>query len=227
MNFVYENGSKNEILPAGQTLVASSYGSGVASLEISNKAPTLDPVTFTAPVLFSNGGASIGPYLNDRIVRIRAGVDRINYNMAVQSSGDTSAAVAALNAITATLITGVIAPANGGSGLGIITGIVKGNGTSAFSAATAGTDYSAGTASLATGIIKSTTTTGGFTIAVAGDFPTLNQSTTGNAQTATTADTPIAAGATLVLGKGDGENTLAHISAAGTTLHVQTGERGV
>ena len=66
-----------------------------------------------------------------------------------------------------------------------VTGMLKGNGT-AISAGTAGTDYSAGTAALATGILKSTTTTGGLTIAVAGDFPTLNQNTTGSAATLTT-----------------------------------------
>ena len=66
-----------------------------------------------------------------------------------------------------------------------VSGLVKGNGT-AFSAATSGTDYSAGTSALATGILKSTTTTGGLTIAVAGDFPTLNQNTTGSAATLTT-----------------------------------------
>ena len=38
---------------------------------------------------------------------------------------------------------------------------------------------------LTTGILKSTTTTGVLSIAVAGDFPTLNQSTTGNSATAT------------------------------------------
>jgi hypothetical protein len=63
-----------------------------------------------------------------------------------------------------------------------VSGMVKGNGT-AFSAATSGTDYSAGTSALATGILKSTTTTGALTIATAGDFPTLNQSTTGSAAT--------------------------------------------
>ena len=40
-------------------------------------------------------------------------------------------------------------------------------------------------ADLATGIVKSTTGTGVLSIAVAGDFPTLNQATTGNAATAT------------------------------------------
>jgi len=66
-----------------------------------------------------------------------------------------------------------------------ITGVLKGNGT-AISAATSGTDYSAGTSALATGIIKSTTTTGALSIAVAADFPTLNQNTTGSAATLTT-----------------------------------------
>lgn len=65
-----------------------------------------------------------------------------------------------------------------------ITGVLKGNGT-ALSAATAGTDYSAGTSGLTTGILKSTTTTGGLSIAVAADFPTLNQNTTGTASNVT------------------------------------------
>jgi hypothetical protein len=65
-----------------------------------------------------------------------------------------------------------------------VTGVLKGNGT-AISAATAGTDYSAGTSALATGILKSTTTTGALSIAVAADFPTLNQNTTGTASNVT------------------------------------------
>jgi hypothetical protein len=66
-----------------------------------------------------------------------------------------------------------------------ISGVLKGNGT-AISAATSGTDYSAGTSGLTTGILKSTTTTGALSIAVAADFPTLNQNTTGSAATLTT-----------------------------------------
>jgi hypothetical protein len=61
-----------------------------------------------------------------------------------------------------------------------ISGMLKGS-ASALVAATSGTDFSAGTSALATGILKSTTTTGALTIAVAADFPTLNQSTTGTA----------------------------------------------
>lgn len=66
-----------------------------------------------------------------------------------------------------------------------VTGMLKGL-TGALTAATSGVDYSAGTSALATGILKSTTSTGTLTIAVAGDFPTLNQSTTGSAATLTT-----------------------------------------
>ena len=41
---------------------------------------------------------------------------------------------------------------------------------------------------------------------------------------ATTADTPVPAGTVLILNKSTEEDTLSHISAAGTTLNVQTGE---
>jgi len=56
----------------------------------------------------------------------------------------------------------------GGTGATTLTGVLKGNGASAFTAATAGTDYSAGTSALTTGIVKSTTSTGALSIAVAG-----------------------------------------------------------
>lgn len=47
------------------------------------------------------------------------------------------------------------------------------------------------------------------------------------AQTATTADTPVLSGQTVIFTKGDGPDTVAYISAAGTTLHITTGEGGV
>ena len=65
-----------------------------------------------------------------------------------------------------------------------ISGVLKGS-SSALVAATAGTDYSAGTSALATGILKSTTSTGALSIAVAADFPTLNQNTSGTASNIT------------------------------------------
>ena len=47
------------------------------------------------------------------------------------------------------------------------------------------------------------------------------------AQTATTADLPVRAGSEIIVAKGDGDDTLAHISATGTTLHIQVGEGGI
>lgn len=94
----------------------------------------------------------------------------------------TSVSVVSANGFAGTVATSTTTPAITISTT--VTGLLKGNGT-AISAATAGTDYSAGTSALATGILKSTTSTGALSIAVAADFPTLNQNTTGNAATAT------------------------------------------
>ena len=65
----------------------------------------------------------------------------------------------------ATLLTGVVAAANGGTGAETLTGLVKGNGTGAMTAATVGTDYLAPNGSAAN----------------LTNFPTLNQNTTGTA----------------------------------------------
>lgn len=45
--------------------------------------------------------------------------------------------------------------------------------------------------------------------------------------TATTADTPVLAGQVLVIEKPQDHDTLAHISATGTTFQVQSGEGGI
>lgn len=47
------------------------------------------------------------------------------------------------------------------------------------------------------------------------------------AQTATTADLPVRAGSEVIVSKADGEDTVAYISSAGTTLHIQPGEGGI
>lgn len=107
-----------------------------------------------------------------------------------------------------------------------VTGLLKGDGT-AISAATSGTDYSAGTSALATGILKSTTTTGALTIAVASDFPTLNQNTTGTAA-GLSAVLAIASGGTnstatpTAGGAGYGTGTAHAYTAAGTAGQVLT-----
>lgn len=77
---------------------------------------------------------------------------------------------------TASNVTGTVAVANGGTGATTLTGILKGNGTSAFTAATAGTDY------VAPGGALGTPTSGNLTNCT---FPTLNQNTTGTASNVT------------------------------------------
>jgi hypothetical protein len=111
-------------------------------------------------------------------------IQKLNGNTAASGSGTvTSVSVVTANGLAGTVATPSVTPAI--TLTTSVTGVIKGDGT-ALSAATSGTDYSLGTSALATGIVKSTTTTGDLTIAVAADFPTLNQSTTGNAATVTT-----------------------------------------
>ena len=97
-----------------------------------------------------------------------------------------------------------------------ITGVLKGNAT-AISAATSGTDYSAGTSALTTGILKSTTTTGALSIAVAADFPTLNQNTTGTASNVT-GTVAIANGGTGQTTASAGFNALSPITTTGDLI---------
>lgn len=136
-----------------------------------------------------------------------------------------STAVSAVSVVSANGFTGT---SSGGQTPALtlttsITGVLKGNGT-AISAATSGTDYSAGTSALATGIVKSTTATGALTIAVAGDFPTLNQNTTGTANIAGGAGGAVcyqsAANTTTTLANGSANQYLA--SAGGTSAPVWT-----
>jgi len=62
--------------------------------------------------------------------------------IATTAIADGSITNAKIVSMAASKLTGVVAVANGGTGVGTITGIVKGNGTSAVTAAANGTDYS-------------------------------------------------------------------------------------
>ena len=116
---------------------------------------------------------------------LQSGVSGDSIPVTAGGTGSTTASGARTNLSAAasgansdiTSITGLTTPltvAQGGTGVATITGIVKGSGTSALSAATAGTDYAAiGTASTWTASQRGTVTTdndGSFDMAVTNNF---------------------------------------------------------
>ena len=99
-----------------------------------------------------------------------------------------SGTVSSVSVITANGLYGTVATATTTPAITLktsVSGMVKGNGVS-FLSANPGIDFSLGTANNATGIVLSTLGSGALTTAVASDFPTLNQNTTGRAATVTT-----------------------------------------
>jgi hypothetical protein len=110
-------------------------------------------------------------------------------------------------------VTGTVAVANGGTGATTLTGILKGNGTSAFTAATAGTDYLTPTGSAAS----------------LTNFPIFNQNTTGNAATATTAGNITATTNTTLtsLSSLTTVGTITNGVWSGTTVAVEKGGTGL
>lgn len=85
-------------------------------------------------------------------------------------------------------VTGILPSANGGTGNGFtkFSGATTAEKTYTLPDASTTILTKNYTGALATGIVKNTTITGELTIAIAADFPTLNQNTTGNAATVTT-----------------------------------------
>ena len=170
----------------------------------------LSPLTTAGDVLYggtSGAGTRLPIGTAGQVLTVNAGAT------APQWSTPTTGTVTAVSVASAN---GFAGTSSGGATPALtlstsITGVLKGNAT-AISAATAGTDYSAGTSALTTGILKSTTTTGALSIAVAADFPTLNQNTTGTAANVTG----------IVLGANGGTgvaNTGSTITIAGNLTH--------
>lgn len=97
-------------------------------------------------------------------------------------SGGAVSSVTGAGTVTCTPTTGSVVCTGSGSGGGIsaLTGDVTASGTGSVPATAVGLN---GTllSGLGTGILKNTTATGVPSIAAAGDFPTLNQNTTGSA----------------------------------------------
>jgi hypothetical protein len=107
-------GGTNTTQIATTAFVTSAVSSAVGAVSLDN----LTDVTLTA--------VASGNFLR------YDGLQWVNVNIV---SGDIP------NLDTSKITTGTLGVARGGTGVGTLTGLVKGNGTSAFSAATAGTDY--------------------------------------------------------------------------------------
>lgn len=83
----------------------------------------------------------------------------LNPYVAVQIPYLTSSSVVFTDASSKLTSTGIIPVNQGGTGVGTITGLIKGNGTSPFTAAVAGTDYQLPYWTLTSGQLTPTTTT--------------------------------------------------------------------
>jgi hypothetical protein len=118
---------------------------------------------------------------------------------------------------TAGNVTGTVAVANGGTGATTLTGVLKGNGTAAFSAATAGTDY------VAPGGALGTPSSGTLTNCT---FPTLNQNTTGSSGSCTgnSATATLATTATTANALNTGNNYQVNSLGVGTAASGTAGE---
>jgi len=147
---------------AGGITIAATGGAGTVT-SVSGTG-TVNGLTLTGTVT-SSGSLTLGGTLTG--VNLTSAVTG-TLPIANGGTGSTSTTYCSLS----TNVTGTLPVANGGTGATTLTGVLKGNGTSAFTAATAGTDY------VAPGGALGTPSSGTLTNCT---FPTLNQNTTGSA----------------------------------------------
>ncbi len=189
----------------GSAILATFNGTSTTSVAIATGSKTF--TTQTGLQFFPGGTVNIASsasalnYMNGTVTSYNTSTGALVVNVLTDGGSGTHAdwniAVSGIQGPPGTVTAISIASTNGfaGSSSGggtpaltistTVNGIAKGNGTT-LTAASVGSDYSGGTAANATGIVKSTFGTGALTTAVAGDFPTLNQDTTGTASHVTT-----------------------------------------
>ena len=171
-------------VPAGKSMIVFNTGSNVVEVSTALATGTVIPV--------ANGGTGQSSAL------VAGGV---LYGSTATAAGITAAGTSGQGLVSngASAPTfGVVGVVGGGTGVATLTGIVKGSGTSAFSAATAGTDYTSptGTENLSNKTITasslnsspigaSVASTGAFTSLTASAVTSLGETTTVSATAAT------------------------------------------
>lgn len=221
-----ETGSGSLVFATSPTLVtpilgtpqSGNFSTGTFTWPTFNQNTTGTASNVTGIVAVANGGS--GTATPSLVAGTNVTITGSWPNQTINSSNPGGT----VTAVSVTSANGFAGTSSGGATPALtlsttITGVLKGNAT-AISAATSGTDYSAGTSALATGILKSTTTTGALSIAVAADFPTLNQNTTGSAATLTTGRTIAITGDLAYTSPSFDGST--NVTAAGTLATVNT-----
>ena len=167
------SGTSNTLTNIGNTSLTNSaitINGTSTSLGGSISVGTVTSVTGTAPVV-SSGGATPAISMAAANTTTNGYLTNTDWNTfnGKGTGSVTSVSVTSANGFAGTVATATTTPAITISTS--ITGVLKGNGT-AISAATAGTDYSAGTSANTSGLVYSTTTTGALTTATGAQVST-------------------------------------------------------